>query len=170
MTAQEARLHIRYSGWASRKLLEAAAGNLTEEQRTRPLNVSHESLQQTLAHVYFADSVWYTRTVDPSLPVPSPDSRPTMESLMADWPDLQRKWEAWADSISDAGLERVAQFKLLNGTPGELPVWQIVNHLVNHATLHRGQVVAMMRQLGAKPPATDILYYYRELKAAASAQ
>jgi uncharacterized damage-inducible protein DinB len=169
MTAQEARLHIRYSGWASRKLMEAAA-TLTEEQRTRSMDVSHESLQQTLAHTYFADSVWYTRTVDPSRPVPNPSDRPSMESLMADWPDLQRKWEAWADSISDAGLERVAQFKLLNGTPSELPVWQIVNHVVNHATLHRGQVVAMMRQLGAKPPATDILWYYRELKAAATAQ
>jgi uncharacterized damage-inducible protein DinB len=167
MTAQEARLHIRYSGWASRKLMETA-GNLTEEQRTRPMSVSHESLQQTLAHIYFADSVWYARTVDPSCPAPSPDSRPTLDSLMVDWPDLQRKWEAWADSISDADLERVAQYKLLNGSPGESPVWQIVNHVVNHATLHRGQVVAMMRQLGAKPPATDVLYYYRELKAAAA--
>lgn len=169
MTAQEARLHIRYSGWASRKLMDAAA-TLTEEQRTRSMSVSHETLQQTLAHIYFADSAWYTRTVDPSRPVPNPSDRPSMEFLTADWPDLQRKWEAWADSISDAGLERVAQFKLLNGTPSELPVWQIVIHVVNHATLHRGQVVAMMRQLGAKPPATDILWYYRELKAAATAQ
>jgi uncharacterized damage-inducible protein DinB len=107
--------------------------------------------------------------VDPSRPVPNPDSRPTLESLMSDWPDLQRKWEAWAESISDADLERVAQYTLLNGSPGETPVWQIVMHVVNHATLHRGQVVAMMRQLGAKPPATDLLYYYRELKAAATA-
>jgi len=168
MTAQEAGLHIRYSGWASRKLMEAA-GNLTEEQRARPMQVSHESLQQTLAHIYFGDSVWYTRTVDLSRPVPNPDSRPTLESLISDWPDLQRKWEAWADSISDADLERAAQYKLLNGSLGETPVWQIVMHVVNHATLHRGQVVAMMRQLGAKPPATDLLYYYRELKAAATA-
>jgi uncharacterized damage-inducible protein DinB len=48
-------------------------------------------------------------------------------------------------------------------------VWQIVTHVVNHATLHRGQIVAMLRQLGAKPPATDILWYYRELKTAATA-
>ncbi|HLH44559.1 MAG TPA: DinB family protein [Bryobacteraceae bacterium] len=168
MTAREARLHIRYSGWASQKLLDAAAA-LTEEQRTRSMEVSHESLQQTLAHIYFADSVWYTRAVDPSRPVPSPDDRPSMESLMANWPDLQRRWEAWADSVSDAGLERVAQFKLRNGASSELPVWQIVNHVVNHATLHRGQVVAMMRQLGAKPPATDILWYYREHQAASIA-
>lgn len=168
MTAQEARLHIRYSGWASCKLLEAAGG-LTEERRTRPMNVSHESLQRTLAHIYHADLAWYARTVDSSVAPPKWDDLPSMKSLNTDWPELQRKWEAWADSVSDADLARVAEYKLSNGSPGETPVWQIVNHLVNHATLHRGQVVAMMRQLGAKPPATDILWYYRELKTAASA-
>ncbi|HEY7336643.1 MAG TPA: DinB family protein [Bryobacteraceae bacterium] len=168
MTAQEARLLIRYSGWASRKLIEAAA-NLTPEERGSPMGVSHESVQQTLAHIYFADSAWYTRTVDSSRPVPNPEDRPTLESLSSVWQDLQGKWEAWTDSISDADLERVAVYKLRDGSPGETPVWQIVTHVVNHATLHRGQVVAILRQLDIKPPATDILWYYRELKTAATA-
>ena len=41
-----------------------------------------------------------------------------------------------------------------------LPAWQIVMHLVNHGTLHRGQFVGMLRQLGVKPPTTDILFYF----------
>ncbi|MBV8846708.1 MAG: DinB family protein [Bryobacterales bacterium] len=166
MTAQEARTHIRYSGWASRKLVDAAA-NLTPEQRTRHMGVSHESLQKTLAHIYFGDSVWYTRTVDTSRPVPNPDETPSIETLADSWSSLQTNWEKWADSISDADLQRIAHYKQRDGTPYESPVWQIVMHVVNHATLHRGQVMAMLRQLGAKPPATDLIYYYRE-KAAAS--
>jgi len=35
---------------------------------------------------------------------------------------------------------------------------------VNHATLHRGQVMSMLRQLGVKPPATDLIFYYRDLQ------
>ena len=167
MTAEEARLLIRYSGWASRKLLEAA-GNLTPEERTRPMNVSHESLQRTLGHIYHADLIWYIRLVDSSLPRPDWDALPSMDSLTSDWPELQRKWEAWTDSLGGSDLDRVAQYKLLNGSPGETPAWQIVVHVVNHATLHRGQVVALLRQLGATPAATDILWYYRELKAAAA--
>jgi uncharacterized damage-inducible protein DinB len=167
MNAQDARTHIRYSGWASRKLIEAAA-NLTPEERTRPMNVSHESLQKTLTHIYFADSAWYTRTVDPSRPVPSPKDSPSMEALTTEWGSLQEKWEAWANSLTDSDLERVAEYKQRDGTPFETPVWQIVLHLVNHATLHRGQVMAMLRQLGAKPPATDLIFYYRELKASAA--
>ena len=41
-------------------------------------------------------------------------------------------------------------------------------HVVNHATLHRGQAMGMLRQMGIEPPHTDLLYYYRELAAAAA--
>ena len=56
---------------------------------------------------------------------------------------------------------------MMDGKQYESPVWQIVLHVVNHATLHRGQVVAMLRQLGMTPPGTDLIYYYRELEARA---
>ena len=49
------------------------------------------------------------------------------------------------------------------GDPFETPLWQIVLHVVNHATLHRGQVMAMLRQLGIPPPPTDLISYYRSL-------
>ena len=56
MTAQEARTHIRYSGWASRKVLEAALA-LSPEDRAKPMNVSHESVAKTLTHIYFGDAI-----------------------------------------------------------------------------------------------------------------
>ncbi len=161
MTAVEARLHLRYSGWASRKLVDAA-GALSPDDRTRAMGVSHESVQKTLGHIYAADRAWYSRTVDPSTPVPPLGQHHSMETLTGDWAELQKKWEAWADALSDGDLERVAEYKLRDGTAGRTPVWQIVMHVVNHGTLHRGQVVAMLRQLGAKPPATDLIFYYRD--------
>jgi len=51
-----------------------------------------------------------------------------------------------------------------DGSPGETPASQLVLHVVNHATLHRGQVVGMLRQLGVKPPNTDFFFYLRELQ------
>lgn len=161
MTAPEARLHLRYSGWASRKLVDAAR-ELSPEDRTRPMGVSHESLQKTLGHIYAADQVWYSRTADSSMPLPAVGQEYSMEALIGDWAELQKKWEAWANSLGDADLEHVAAYKLRDGTPGQTAVWQIVMHVVNHGTLHRGQVMAMMRQLGAKPPATDLIFFYRD--------
>jgi uncharacterized damage-inducible protein DinB len=36
-----------------------------------------------------------------------------------------------------------------------------MQHVVNHATMHRGQIVGMIRQLGLDPPSTDLLFYLR---------
>ena len=168
MTSTEARTHIRYTGWASRRLLDAV-GQLSEEQRSKPMQVSHESMQGTLGHIHFADRIWYSRTVDQSVPVPPMADLCTWEALTGDWQELQKKWETWADSLTDADMERVASYKFTDGRTGSTPVSQIVMHLVNHATLHRGQVVGMLRQVGVKPPATDFIFYLRDLPKAEAA-
>jgi len=168
MTAQEARTHIRYSGWASRRVLEASLA-LSPEDRAKPMSVSHESIAQTLSHVYFGDAIWYSRIADPSYPVPSHDALPPLDFVVQEWPRLQALWEAWADAATDADIARQVPFKSRFVGDAGLPAWQIVMHVVNRATLHRGQIVGMLRQLGVKPPATDIvLYYYEQRTAAAS--
>ena len=82
--------------------------------------------------------------------------------------DLLQKWISWADTLTDADIERVIEYKALDGKPLRTPLWQIILHVVNHATLHRGQAMAMLRQLGVKPPGTDLIYYYRELDSVTS--
>jgi uncharacterized damage-inducible protein DinB len=167
MTAQEARTHIRYSGWASRKVLEAALA-LSPEGRARPMNVSHESIAKTLTHIYFGDAIWYSRIADPSYPVPPHDALPSLDFVVEEWPRLQTKWEAWAEAATDAEIARQVPFKSRFVGDAGLPAWQIVMHVVNHGTLHRGQIVGVLRQLGVKPPATDIVFYYYEQAAIAA--
>jgi uncharacterized damage-inducible protein DinB len=168
MTAAEIRTHLHYTGWASRKVLDAAMA-LSPEQQAKPMSVSHESILGTLGHIHFADRIWFKRTVQPDLDMPPTAQLSTAESLRTDWQELQRRWEAWADSLTDADVNRLVQFKSTAGAAGEATVTHIVLHLVNHGTLHRGQVVGMLRQLGVKPPTTDIMAYLREMNAAASA-
>lgn len=165
MTSEEALMHIRYTGWASRKLLDAAR-QLPADVLSNNVGVSHTSILGTLAHTFFADSIWYLRAVDPTLPYPNPKEVPPLETLDTRWRQLLDKWEAWAQSLSDADLDKNVTYRLLDGTPFESPLKQVVMHVVNHATLHRGQVVALLRQAAVKPPATDLIFYYRELAAA----
>src|SRR5262245_4065435 len=131
MTAQEARTHIRYSGWASRKVVEAALA-LSPEDRAKPMSVSHESIAKTLSHIYFADAIWYSRIADPSYPVPSHDALPSLDFVVEEWPRLQAKWEAWADASADADIARQVPFKSRFVGNAGLPAWQIVMHVVNH--------------------------------------
>lgn len=164
MTAAEALKHLQYSGWASRKLLDAAR-NLNPEDLTRNVGVSHESILGTLSHIHAADRFWYSRVVDPKEPVIRQSDWTLLER---EWPAIQQKWEAWAARLTDADLSRVVAYKTSAGISHENVASQIVLHLVNHATLHRGQAVGMIRQLGIAPPVTDLMTYYRELAAAAT--
>jgi uncharacterized damage-inducible protein DinB len=160
MTAGELRLHLRYSGWASQKILEAAV-TLEEDPLSRELGVSHHSVLETLSHIYFADAAWFSRVADPGMNF-RPD-KVSMEQLCTKWKEIQNRWERWADSLADDELTRIVAYKSWKGDPCETPLWQIVLHVVNHATLHRGQVVSMLRQLGVPPPPTDLIFYYRSL-------
>jgi len=157
MTTAEIRTHLKYSTWASQRLLEAAK-KLSPEDLTRNVGVSHSSILGTLSHIHFADRIWYSRVVDPNEPVIRESDWVTLEK---EWPAIQQKWEDWAESLQDADLGRMIATKSMDGIPYQVAVEKVVLHLVNHDSLHRGQVMGMIRQLGIAPPATDLMMYYR---------
>jgi uncharacterized damage-inducible protein DinB len=156
MTPEEIQLHFSYSGWASHKLLDAALVLSDEEQR-REFGVSHKSLRGTLEHIFFADRIWFSRVVDPTV-------LESNETLEIAWPQIQKRWEDWAAVLTDREIARDVDYKDLKGNQHRAPVWQIALHVVNHATLHRGQAMSLLRQLGVAPPPTDLIFYYREIK------
>jgi uncharacterized damage-inducible protein DinB len=161
MTSAEACLHLRYSAWASRKLVEAVRA-VPDADFEKPVGISHNSLLGTLAHILWADWLWFTRVVKP---MEKPAQ--TREALEMVWPELQGKWVAWAEGASEAEMNRVVEYKsILDGQMARTPAWQIVLHVVNHATMHRGQVMGMLRQMGVAPPHTDLMAFYRELTTA----
>jgi uncharacterized damage-inducible protein DinB len=157
MTTAEVRTHLRYSGWASQRLLDAAR-KLSPEDLTRNVGVSHSSILGTLSHIHFADRIWYSRVVDPDEPVIRESDWATLEK---EWPAIQQKWEIWAEGLQDADLGRLVPCKSPDGIPYHVAAEKAVLHLVNHDSLHRGQVMGMIRQLGIAPPPTDLMMYYR---------
>jgi len=163
MTAEELQHHIRYSGWASKRLLEAALA-LNEEQQHRELGVSHKSLYGTLEHTFLSDRIWFARTVDAGIVKGTPRELNPGETLATEWVKLQKRWEQWSDALTHQDLARKIEYHDMSGNIHTNPTWQIVLHVVNHATLHRGQAMSMLRQLGVAPPNTDLITYYRGLK------
>ena len=71
---------------------------------------------------------------------------------------------AFLDSLGEDGIARVIEYKLLSRQPGSTPFWQMLQHVVNHASYHRGQVTTMLRQIGAQPgKSMDMIAFYREM-------
>ena len=158
MTPDEIRTHLKYSTWASQRVLEAAK-KLNPDDLTRNVGASHESILGTLSHIHFADRIWYSRVVDPNEPVIRQSDLATLEN---EWPAIQQKWQAWAEKAQDADLRRMVPCKSMEGVAYEVAAEKTVLHLVNHNSLHRGQVMGMIRQLGIAPPPTDLMMYFRE--------
>ncbi len=155
------RIHLRYTTWASARIV-AAASSLTSEELTRDFKSADGHVLATLAHVYAADRAWFGRIQDAPPAVfldPEVDVRLTV--LQQEWPALLARWQAWADALQDAS--ETASYRDLQGKPHTTPLWQIVLHVVNHATHHRGQAAAMIRAMGHVPPPLDLIRYYREL-------
>ena len=88
-----------------------------------------------------------------------------MEVLRYDWPRLLEDWLTWAGGLTDESACARVHYTDLKGNPYETPIWQIVLHVVNHATHHRGQVSGFLRTMGHTPPPLDLMAYYRSLSA-----
>jgi uncharacterized damage-inducible protein DinB len=162
MDLKDLRTLLDYHYWARDVIFDAVAP-LTPEQFTRPVDSSFKSVRDTVAHIYAADWIWYTRWLGES---PSSliayDTFPDVESIRKSWVDLEGKVRAFVEGLGEAGVSRVFEYKLLSGASYASPFSQMLAHVVNHGSYHRGQVTTLLRQLGAAPPrATDLIAFYR---------
>lgn len=163
MTIDLLRTHLNYTAWAGRRLVEAAA-SLTPEELTRDFRTADHSVLATLVHIYAADRIWLGRVHgNPPARFMDPEQDLHLAVLQTDWPQLQNRWKEWAASQTDDSIRANASYKDLKGNPYETPLWQIVLHLVNHGTHHRGQVSGFLRAMDHKPPVLDLIAYYREV-------
>ncbi|HEU0122568.1 MAG TPA: DinB family protein [Bryobacteraceae bacterium] len=155
--------HFDYTLWASMRILDAA-GRLTPAELTQDLQVSHRSLLGTLQHVYYADRIWLSRLEMRTLasfedPAPGPD----LDALKQHWPVVIRGLRDFVEHAPEGLFSELLHFRRLNGDQQKMEHWKVLLHIVNHATLHRGQAMTMLRQLGHIPPGTDYLFYHLQL-------
>lgn len=163
MNLRDLQVLLAYHYWARDRLLDAAEA-LSAEQFTKDLGSSFKSVRDTLAHIYFAEWVWYSRWMgtSPTAALPA-DLFPNIGTLRRAWNEHENKVRAFVDGLGEDGLTRVIEYKLINGQPGKSVLWHMVQHVVNHASYHRGQVTTMLRQLGAQPAKSmDLIAFYRE--------
>jgi uncharacterized damage-inducible protein DinB len=161
MNLQDLRTLVEYHYWARDRML-AALEPLTAEQYTRDLGNSFRSIRDTAVHIYAAEWAWYSRWRGQSpTALLNADLFPDLGALRQAWLDHEVKLRAIVEEFGD-GLDWVIEYKLLSGDPGASPFWQMVQHVVNHASYHRGQVTTMLRQIGAAPPKSmDLIAFYR---------
>jgi uncharacterized damage-inducible protein DinB len=154
---------IEYHYWARNRLLDALEP-LTLEQYNKDLGSSFKSIRETVVHIYAAEWAWYSRWKGTSPTALLTSERfPDVDAIRRAWADNEANIRAFTSSLGLDGISRVIPYRLLNGTEGSSPFWQMLQHVVNHASYHRGQVTTMLRQLGAAPAKSmDMIAFYRQ--------
>ena len=169
MNTEDFHLLYAYNAWANLRTLDSCA-SLNEEQFTRDLASSFRSVRDTLVHIYGAEWVWLERWHGRSHGgLPPTTGFSNLEAVHRQLEELDRSLIDYVDSLTSEDLQRVHNYKTTSGVPQAQPSWQMLQHVANHSTYHRGQVATMLRQLGAKPVSTDLILFYRERAAKAPA-
>lgn len=161
MNIEYARTLVDFHYWARDRMLDAVF-TLDEGDYTRSLGSSFSSVRDTLQHTFGAEVVWLCRWQGES-PTTFPGEMPAdAAGLREAWKTHEIRFRAFVASLDDEALQVVVHYRLFSGAEGESPLWQMLAHVVNHATYHRGQVTTLLRQLGAAAPAsTDMIGYFR---------
>lgn len=159
---EELRQLYRYNSWANARIFEAAS-KVPPEDFTRTLSSSFPSLRETLVHIVSAEWIWLERWRGTS-PSGFPEEWNTgsFASLKDLWQRVDVDVAAFVSSLTAPDLEETVAYRNTAGRDYKNRLGDLLRHVVNHATYHRGQVTTILRTLGAKTVSTDLLFFFRE--------
>jgi uncharacterized damage-inducible protein DinB len=134
---------------------------LSDEQLTQEVAYSHGSVRDQILHLIDAEEIWFRELggMKPSQPFPSChfDDR---KNIRAYWDGVEQIMQDYLQQLRDDML-----FSRPIQEPDEdrnLIVWQVLLHVVNHATDHRAQILRQLSDLGVKTTYQDYIFYVYE--------
>lgn len=151
-----------YHVWANR-LLFAAITALPEELQRKEVPGSFPSLYKTVLHMWDAEGIWWQRLkLQERIVGPASQFSGNFEEASSALLLQNKQWQHWINAAQEHQLQHVFQYQNSRKEQFKEPVFQMLLHLFNHGTYHRGQLVTILRQLGVeKIPATDFILWSR---------
>jgi uncharacterized damage-inducible protein DinB len=152
-----------YNIWANALLMEVLK-RLHGELHQKEIPSSFNSLQKTVLHMWNAESIWWQRMkLQERITGPMESFNGKMQDAIEGLTLQNKQWNEWINKAQEHHLQHVFQYQNFKGEQFKQPIYQMLLHLFNHGTYHRGQIVNMLRQLGVeKIPQTDFIVWSRK--------
>ena len=152
-----------YTAWANQKIFDCIS-NLPEEQVDKEIVSSFPSIRKTVIHMWDAEAAWWQRVrLAEKVEIPSEGFTGGFSELLARVSQQSQVWKDCVDNATEAQLQHVFAYRNNKKEEFKQPVYEVLLHVFNHGTYHRGQLVTMLRQLGAdKIPQTDFVVFCRK--------
>ena len=164
ITPQSARMLTRYNRWANKLIFDAVAA-LPEGEATRQRPSLFKNMVHTLNHNYVIDLIWQAHLEgrEHGFSARNTPDYPPLSELWSKQQVIDDWYISWSDGMSEAALAEPVHFTLVGGNRGVMTRGEILLHIVNHTTYHRGFVADLFYQVpNARPPTTDLPVYLRE--------
>ena len=152
-----------YNFWANHRYFTVAEG-LTDEQLRLDQGHSWGNVQAVLIHMLSSEWVWLQRWhgVSPKGHL-DPGELPTLASVKERWGKQEAELRAYLGSQTEESLQTVITYTNFRGETFHVPLWQMLGHLANHETHHRGELAAMFALMDVPHPEDELIQYFLNL-------
>jgi len=160
----DARTLTRYNAWAN-ELIFAAVAALPEGEAVKPRRSVFRNMVHTLNHNFVIDRIFQAHLEgrDHGYTARNTPDHPPLAELWRAQQDLDHWYVAAYDGMDDIRLNQTVSFTFVGGGEGAMTRGEMLQHLVNHTSYHRGFVAQMIYDVPARPPTTDLTVYLRDL-------
>jgi uncharacterized damage-inducible protein DinB len=157
--------YAAYNVWANQRIIDVAK-SLSKEDFQKPIKSSFPGVERTLLHIWDAESIWWQRLkLQEHITRPSEADDLQLKKIIAGISNQDKQWCDWISAATDAALNHVFAYQNTKKEQFKQPVNEMLIHLFNHTTYHRGQLITMFNQLNVeKIPATDFIVWSRGVK------
>jgi uncharacterized damage-inducible protein DinB len=168
--ASDARTLTRYNAWAN-EVIFAAVAALPEGEATKPRRSIFKNMVHTLNHNYVIDRIFQAHLEgrDHGYTARNTPDHPPLAELWRAQQEIDRWFIEWSDAISEAALGQKINFTFVGGGKGVMTRAEILQHVVNHTSYHRGFVAQMICDVPARPPVTDLTVFLRDMAQSSTA-
>lgn len=156
MNADVFRQYYEYHFTENRKLWDAYIAPLSQEKFTQPVAYSMGSVRNQIVHLMEVDNAWFSdlQSIEAPLFLDPKDS--TDREVIRAYGDMaEQNMRGYLAKLSDDMLFQ----KPLKGEDKDLILWQVLLHVINHATDHRAQLLRLLNDLGVKTGPQDYIFY-----------
>jgi uncharacterized damage-inducible protein DinB len=161
VTLQDITQLVAFNRWADQCFFETLS-QLPDEQYGRDLHSSHGGIRGTLAHIVEVERHWLSRWQGKhETGTATINQMHSVAELRALWESVCDEMNQFLATLNDRRLQETLSY---TGRTGSYTTsyWQMIQHVVDHSSYHRGQIVTMLRQLGVTPPSTGLMSFYRD--------
>lgn len=130
---------------------------LPPEVQTKELSgFGSSTLKKQVIHIFNCEGFWISALQGLDFTDRDPADFPSIADTVLFQQEVSRRTDAYLSTLTDHQLNADTELRFPDGDRAVRTPALVLHHVFTHAFHHKGQIVAMCRQLGHPAPDTDL--------------